>query len=72
MPIGTIIVLLQAVSSLIPAIPEVIAGIETAIGLIQSGQAPTAAQWASLDAALLAAHTQLQAQKEGQQPPAAT
>lgn len=57
-----IILLLQALAAFAPQIPEILLAVETAIGLMKSGAtAPTPAQQAQFDAALLAAHNALQA-----------
>lgn len=61
MPTATIIAILQALLALAPQIPEIIQGVETAIGLMQSGTAPTAEQQAQIDALLDSAHAALQA-----------
>lgn len=58
---ATIIALLQVLAAFVPQVPELVAGVETAVGLLQSGQAPTAEQQAAIDAALDAAHAALQA-----------
>lgn len=58
---ATIIALLQALAGLVPQIPAIVSGVETAVGLLKSGQPPDAAQQASIDAALEAAHAALQA-----------
>ena len=65
MPIATIISIIEALASLAPQIPELIAGVETTIGLISSGSAPTAAQQAQIDAMLEAAHNALQNAQQG-------
>lgn len=60
MPYASIIALLEALLELIPQVPELIAGVETAIGLLQSDAEPTPEEQATLDAALDAAHKALQ------------
>lgn len=61
MPAATIIAILQALAVLLPQIPEIIQGIQTAISLLESGRDPTPAEQASIDALLDAAHKALQA-----------
>lgn len=61
MPIATIIAIIEALASLAPSVPEIVQGIETAVGLLQSGQAPTPEQQASIDAMLDKSHQLLQA-----------
>jgi len=56
----TIISLLEALLPLVPQVPSIISGVETAIGLLKSGADPTPAQQAQIDAALDAAHQALQ------------
>jgi hypothetical protein len=58
---ATIIAILTALVRIAPQVPEIITGVETAIGLIQSGAAPTAAQQAEIDALLDSAHKAFQA-----------
>lgn len=60
MPIATIIALIQALVSFAPQIPELVTAVETAVGLLNSGAAPTADQQAQIDAGLEAANTALQ------------
>jgi transcription antitermination factor NusG len=62
---GTVVVLLQAIMALLPQIPELIQGVQTAIGLVESGATPTPAQQAQIDAALDAAHAALQSAQQG-------
>lgn len=61
MPVATIVALLEAVTTFVADMPEIVAALKTAAGLVQSGQAPTAAEQAQLDAGLAAAHAALQA-----------
>jgi hypothetical protein len=61
MPIATIISIIQALAALAPQIPELVTGVETAIGLLQSGAAPTPEQQTAIDVLLDKAHAQLQA-----------
>jgi len=61
MPVATIIALLQALAAFAPQLPEVVTAVETAVKLLTSGTAPTAAEQAQFDAALLAAHNAVQA-----------
>lgn len=56
----TLVALIEALLKLAPEIPELIAAGETIVGLIQSGQAPTTEQQATIDAGLDAAHVKLQ------------
>ena len=57
-----IILLIQALAAFAPQIPEILQAVETAVTLMKSGAAaPTPAQQAQFDAALLAAHNALQA-----------
>lgn len=58
---ATVAALLQVALAFLPQIPAIITGFETAIGLANSGAAPTAEQQAQIDAALEAAHNALQA-----------
>ena len=51
-----VIALIQALLSLAPQIPELVAAVQTAVGLLESGQPITAEQQASIDAALDAAN----------------
>lgn len=60
MPITTIIALIQALVAFAPQIPELVTAVETAVGLLNSGAAPTADQQAQIDAGLEAANTALQ------------
>lgn len=60
MPTATIIALIEALAAFAPKIPELVAAVETALGLLRSGQAPTAEQQAAIDAALEKAHAALQ------------
>jgi hypothetical protein len=60
--------IMQAVISGIAMTPTIISGVQTIIKLMQSNQPPTLADWQSMDAALMEANNQLQAQVEGQQP----
>lgn len=60
MPIATIIALIQALAAFAPQIPELVTAVETAVGLINGGVAPTADQQAQIDAGLEAANTALQ------------
>jgi uncharacterized protein with von Willebrand factor type A (vWA) domain len=55
-----VIQILEALAQLAPAIPQVINGVETAIQLLHSGQAPTPEQQASIDALLDHAHSTFQ------------
>lgn len=57
----TIIALLNAFIGVVGQIPELVTAGETAIGLIQSGTAPTPEQQAAIDAGLEAANNALQA-----------
>lgn len=57
----TIIAILNALVQLAPQVPEIIQGVETAVGLLQSGDAPSADQQAQIDALLDKAHAALQA-----------
>lgn len=57
---AAIIAILTAALQLVPQIPELIAGIQTAIDLVTSGTDPTPAQQAAIDAALDAANAKLQ------------
>ncbi len=61
MDVGIIVALIQALAALGPQIPELVTAVETAVGLLQTGQAPTAAQQAQIDAGLDAANKALQA-----------
>jgi hypothetical protein len=61
MSIATIIAIIQALMGFAGQIPELVTAAETAVGLLQSGQAPTAEQQAQIDAALDAANAALQA-----------
>jgi hypothetical protein len=61
MPVVTIIALIQALMVFAGEVPELIMAAQTAIGLLQSGDAPTADQQAQVDAALEAANAALQA-----------
>ena len=61
MPVVTIIALIQALMVFAGEVPELIMAAQTAIGLLQSGDAPTAGQQAQVDAALEAANAALQA-----------
>ncbi len=61
MPTALITALIQIVQMGITVAPEIIAAARTAVALIESGAAPTAAQQAQIDAALNAAHAALQA-----------
>ena len=57
-----IILLIQALAAFAPQVPEILLAVETVIALMKSGApAPTPAQQATFDAALLAAHNALQA-----------
>jgi hypothetical protein len=57
-----IILLIQALAAFAPQVPEILLAVETAINLMKSGAAaPTPAEQATFDAALLAAHNALQA-----------
>ena len=58
---ATIIAIIQALAAFAPKIPELIAAVETAIGLLQSGKPPTPAEQAQIDAALDAANKAVQA-----------
>jgi len=68
MNIEVLLALLAAVTQLAPQIPEVIAGVETAIRLAQSNTAPTAEEQATIDAAFEAAHAAFQAAATPQEP----
>lgn len=57
----TIIAIISALAGLAPKIPELVTGVETVIDLMQSGEAPTQEQQASIDALLERAHAELQA-----------
>lgn len=59
MPVA-VIAILQAVMALLPEVPELVRGVQTAIDLVTSGAAPTAAQQATIDAALEAANNAVQ------------
>jgi len=61
MDLLTIIAILQAVAQLLPEIPEVVQGINTAVALLTEGRAPTAEEQASIDALLDKAHATFQA-----------
>jgi hypothetical protein len=61
MSTATIIAIVQALLALAPKIPEIIQGVETAIGLLESGAAPTTEQQAQIDALLERCHAELQA-----------
>ncbi|HLJ21888.1 MAG TPA: hypothetical protein VKU84_16905 [Stellaceae bacterium] len=63
--LAALIPLLEAIIPLLPQIPELIAGIEAAIGIAQQTTPITPAQQAQLDAALDAAHKALQTQQQG-------
>lgn len=58
---AAIIAVIEMLAQFAPQIPEIATAIETAIGLVQSGADPTESQQAQIDAALAAAHAQLQA-----------
>lgn len=58
---ATIIAIIEALAALAPQIPEIIQGVETAIGLLQTGETPTAAQQTQIDALLEQAHSAFQA-----------
>jgi hypothetical protein len=60
MPTAIITALIQLIEMGITVAPEVVTASQTAVSLIESGAAPTAAQQAQIDAALDAAHTALQ------------
>ena len=60
MPAATIIALIQALAAFAPQIPEIVSAVETAVGLLKSGKAPTAEQQATIDAALAAANAAVQ------------
>jgi hypothetical protein len=64
---AAVIALIEALAAFAPQIPEIVAAIETATGLLQSGADPTPEQQATIDAGLAAAHAQLQA--DAQTPP---
>ena len=51
----------QALAAFAPQLPEVVTAVETAVKLLTSGTAPTAAEQAQFDAAVLAAHNAVQA-----------
>jgi hypothetical protein len=61
MPITTVIAIIQALLAVAPEIPGLVEAVTTAVGLLQSGAAPTAEQQAQIDAALDAAHAAVQA-----------
>jgi hypothetical protein len=65
MPIAIIAALVSLLEQGIVAAPSIIAAVKTAIGLIESGTAPTTAQQAEIDAALDTAHATLQAAVQG-------
>lgn len=56
-----IIAIIQALAAFAPQIPEIVTAVETAIRLLQTGKAPTAAEQAQIDAALDAANKAVQA-----------
>ena len=60
MPTTIIAVLIQLIQMGIKVAPEVIAAAQTALSLLESGTAPTAAQQAQIDTALDTAHAALQ------------
>ena len=60
MPVA-VVAILQAVMALLPQVPELISGVQTAISLVQSGADPTPEQQATIDAALEAANNAVQA-----------
>ena len=57
---AVLIALIQALAAFAPRIPEIVTAVETALGLLQSGNAPTAAEQAAIDAALDAANKAVQ------------
>lgn len=57
----TIISLLNATIGFLGQVPELVTAVETAIGLVKSGDSPTPEQQATIDAGLKAAHEALQA-----------
>jgi hypothetical protein len=61
MSAASIIAIINALLALAPQIPELIAGVQTAVGLLESGNAPTPEEQASIDAALDAAHAKANA-----------
>lgn len=61
MPTAIITALIQLVEMGITVAPEVVTASQTAVSLIESGTAPTAAQQSQIDAALDTAHAALQA-----------
>jgi hypothetical protein len=58
---ATIVAILEALMGFVGQIPELVTAVETAIGLVKSGAAPTADEQASIDAGLAAANAALQA-----------
>jgi hypothetical protein len=56
-----IISVIEGLLSLAPKLPAVVAAVETTIGLINSGAAPTPEQQAQIDDFLELAHSTLQA-----------
>lgn len=60
MPTTIITALIQLIQTGIKVTPDVLAAAQTAVSLLESGAAPTAAQQAQIDAALDAAHAALQ------------
>jgi hypothetical protein len=61
MPTAIITALIQLIEMGVTVAPEVVAASQTAVSLLESGTAPTAAQQAQIDAALDTAHAALQA-----------
>ena len=68
---AAVIALIEALAAFAPQIPEIVAAVETATGLLQSGTDPTPEQQATIDAGLDAAHAQLQADVQPPVPPPA-
>jgi hypothetical protein len=60
MPVASIVQLLEALAMFAPDLPALDEAVMTAVKLLQTGAAPTAAEQASIDAGLDAANAALQ------------